>query len=242
MTSLNAGLGPPISYLTYYDNDKGQEVCKWTWTYKIKVKEEALRSTKHIFIHIPKTGGTSINHRYKYAINPEFSTLGHCFASTYPEWCREKMYTIVRNPYSRLVSAYKFMKRGGFRDNIEYKSLIKKFPTFEKWILNGNLRPKRTYDRTDIVTELLIPQFCFIYELSGTHKLMIPESHILRFENYAADIEKHFGIPKTNQIHSNVTQSDKNEWKRYYTNKEVQNKVYTLYFRDFKIFGYPYEI
>lgn len=242
MIHLNAGLGPPISYPTYFIDYNNKENLKWNWRYRIKVSEDHLRNTHSIFIHIPKTGGTSINKRYKYGTNPYITCLGHCFANVYPKWCREKMYTIVRNPYSRLVSSYKFMKRGGFHNNPEYKILIEKFPTFEEWILNGISKIEEVYDHTSIVTELLIPQFCFIYDCSKIKKLLIPENHILRFENYTRDIETHFKISKSDQMWINITQKDKDEWKRYYRDKEVQDKVYRLYIKDFKIFGYSYDI
>ena len=132
------------------------------------------------------------------------------------------------------------MQRGGFRNNIEYIDLVKKYPTFEEWVLHGITPENRVFDRNNIVTELLVPQYRFLYE--DTHRKRVIVPRILTFENYANEIERHLNIPKRMQLYANVTQRSPTEWKLYYINKDVQNKVYTLYFEDFKLFGYDYEI
>jgi len=67
----------------------------------------------YIFIHVPKTGGTSISH----ALN----LYGHCChepISKYPRYLTEKVFTFafVRNPFDRILSAYNYL-RGGYGNN-----------------------------------------------------------------------------------------------------------------------------
>lgn len=241
--TLNVTFGPSMSYRTKHKDDNGKIIWKWNWKWAVRVHKYDLESAKHIFIHIPKTGGTSIIHYY-HPLDWTMLCYGHCFASVYPEKYREKMFTIVRNPYSRLVSAYKFMKRGGFGNTPQYGVLVNKYPTFEDWVLNGIDEDMLTYNCNNVVTELLIPQYRYIYEdkacgKSGVcRKPIILESHILKFEAYADEIERHLRISKLYQPHYNATQTDISEWKVYYSNKDVQNKVYRLYFEDFTSFSY----
>jgi len=249
--TLNVASGPYMSYRTKDEDNNGNVTWRWNWKLALKVYKYDLETAKHIFVHIPKTGGTSIIH-YCHPLDRKIFCLGHCFASVYPKKYRKKMFTIVRNPYSRLVSAYKFMKRGGFFNNLQYKVLVDKYPTFEDWVLNGIHKDMLTYDSKEIVTELLIPQCHYIYEnkeckesstkLHFTLNPIVPESHILKFEAYADEIEKHLHVSKLYQLHYNATQTDKNEWKWYYNNKKVQNKVYRLYFEDFNLFDYDYQV
>jgi len=51
-------------------------------------------------------------------------TFGHVYTRYYPEKYRHKIKLIVRNPYDRAVSAYFFMKKGGFNNNSQYLQLV----------------------------------------------------------------------------------------------------------------------
>ncbi len=237
---LTVACGPTISYPTLEIDEEGNSKWVWHWVWTTNIYTTYLKEVMHIFIHIPKCGGTSINSFYPNPRNQTVLCLGHCFAEVYPDWCRSKMFAVVRNPYSRLVSAYRFMQKGGFRNDVGYSTTIKKYPTFEEWVLNGITPESRTFHPGKIVTELLVPQYRFLYEDTHRKKVIVP--HILKFENYAEEIERHLAIPKQLQLCTNVTQRTSTDWRVYYINKDVQNKVYTLYFEDFKLFGYDYEI
>ncbi len=241
--TLDVVFGPSMSFPTKTIDKEGNVVQSWCWKWTLQMLPSCLMDAKHIFIHIPKCGGSSVHNYYP----PRSTTLlylGHCFAAVYPDWCRSKMFAIVRNPYSRLVSAYRFMQGGGFRNNIEYIDLVKKYPTFEEWVLHGITPENRVFDRGNIVTELLVPQYRFLYkDTYYSKRLIVPLRNILKFENYADEIERHLNIPKQLQLYANVTQNFPSEWKLYYLNKEdVQNKVYALYLEDFELFGYEHQI
>ena len=224
--------GPPTSYAA-----EG----KWHWNYDLNVPYKLLNYYSHIFVHIPKTGGTSIRYFPLKENNKPFS-LGHIYAHHYPLWCHSKMFTIVRNPYSRLVSAYMFMKRGGFNNNAAYSRLVENYPTFESWVFYGLNEHDLTFDPQNIVSELTVSQHEFICDEERT--FLIPKHRILHFENYASELERYLEVPKEKQSHHNTSfEKGKEEtWKNYYQNKAVQDKVYRLYQMDFFFFDYNYQI
>lgn len=92
-----------------------------------------------MFIHVPKAAGTSINQ----ALYGRF--MGHARASDIEKWGSVRLralprFSVVRNPWDRLVSAYRFAKRGrgigkavaGMRDPEQYR--VPEFDTFERFV------------------------------------------------------------------------------------------------------------
>ena len=66
-----------------------------------------VRKPKCVFIHIPKTGGASIRRGY---FQNEVNGPKHGFV---PErWQRHFAFAFVRNPYHRLISAWKMFSQG----------------------------------------------------------------------------------------------------------------------------------
>ena len=63
---------------------------------------------KCIFIHIPKCAGSSINQQLKL---DSVGFSGHSPASYHSEYKNYFSFTFVRNPYDRVVSAYKYFRK-----------------------------------------------------------------------------------------------------------------------------------
>lgn len=61
------------------------------------------------FVHIPRTGGTSLAEAYGRGTDPRGHP--HSPASAYPS--RFALWTVVRNPFSRAVSIYTYLHRNG---------------------------------------------------------------------------------------------------------------------------------
>ena len=179
------------------------------------------------FVGIPKTGCTSISK----AMGHSFS-FAHMYGRHYPPHVRKKLFTIVRNPYDRLVSAYHFMIRGGFRNNISYLMIRDKYASFEDWVINGLSEDLCTYDRSRADMETTAKQSDWVTDDDG--KLLIQKENIGHFETLKADALRLFNIKELPHLNS----SKRDDWKKYYTNPKVRIKVYRLYRKDFELFGY----
>jgi hypothetical protein len=187
-----------------------------------------------VFIHVPKSAGTSIN----YALYGR--TLGHyTYAEVYERWpcVLEQCYvfSVVRDPYDRLVSAYKFARAGvtkdmgisnpGFYQTHEFRS----FRSFVvEWLV---------YQDLNTVDHVFRPQYLY---LCVSDKVMV--DHVCRLENLSKDLEvvqEKMGRILTVE-ERNVTSSGEN-YANYYDD-ELYSVVYKLYEKDFLIFNYQKRI
>jgi len=124
-------------------------------------------NSKNIFIHIPKTGGTTINcamNNSQWQTKPDFnyrhiiyetkrSNSGDIFLpENFSKYLEFKIFMLLRNPIDRLISEYYFIK-----DRQEFMSLLRPIPrNLEEYIINkqtnnymiGFLVGKRMYDKS----------------------------------------------------------------------------------------------
>ena len=108
----------------------------------------AFYKSKTIFLHIPKTAGTSL----VYAIYGDVKGGGHRSISFYRYILAKKIeeyftFCFVRNPYSRLYSTYQFLSKGGVNqhDRLAFKMHLEKYNDFEDFVING-LNTKIIYE------------------------------------------------------------------------------------------------
>jgi hypothetical protein len=173
----------------------------------------------YIFIHIPKTAGTSIEHLIGGSGHKSISRImqdGYDDFKNRPSNKNLPVVCFVRNPYDRLVSAYHFVKQ------VNYAQLP---PTFPELVNNLDYWMSST-------VEHFMPQWKFI-ESNG--KVLC--EYIYRFENLQSEFAKmksEFGIvgdlPHTQK-------SDHKSYKEYYTPHLIE-KVFSAYSKDFSLFGY----
>ena len=118
-----------------------------------------------LFIHIPKSAGTSIVHLLEknFLGQKNFSIDTHSsydvFKKNFPELVvNKKTFCIVRNPYCRFVSIYRFINREvklkkWFGSN--YSKISTKIDTFEKFIENFEFPEKMWGDNNQFTNQII---------------------------------------------------------------------------------------
>ena len=190
------------------------------------------------FIHIPKTGGTSVESYlyYKCKLKRTIDTLFtgiNCNVllnlhslqhSTYSEIknnsCFDfnidklKIITIVRNPYDRLISELFFLHK--ITISMSKKEIEKQIKLF--------LDDDNLYDHHKL------PQYKFI-----THNNNLIKTTIMKTESLTEDMHN-YGFTDF-YTEKNKTHRNDINYKKLYTNK-AKEIVYTYYKQDFALFDY----
>lgn len=197
---------------------------------------------KTIFVHIPKTGGQSIEHVFFAELGLTWDTraallmrvkkdgergpkrLAHLLAREYvqfdyvsaEDFAASFKFTVVRNPYDRAVSAYRYRHATKPAQQVGFRAYVKS--------LERARLPR--HDQ---------PQADFVLDESG--KLIVDK--ILRFETLAADFaevsKKIFGrlidLPHENKSVAEIPpEAD---------DIDLRRALYRRYERDFDLFKYP---
>lgn len=185
------------------------------------------------FIHIPKNAGTAFIDTY---CNKHH---GHFPAHVFPPSTQSKCVAIVRNPYDRLVSIYKYNRmRKNYWHSFDGSTKWGPPPlydfcinhTFEEFVeklreIFPNIH--RLPDWGNHTT----PQYTWLINNQGD--LVVP--HILYFENLQEEIKIKLNLHKKMKV---INPSDGKNYEEYYTEK-TKNIVYQLYQKDFELFQYP---
>lgn len=189
-----------------------------------------------IFIHINKTGGTSISRSLRIRRNPSTpiaTTKNHrtavvtkCLVGE-EAWNAAYKFTVVRNPWARLVSDYKY------RIKTNQNELGTDTVPFDEWVRRTlqELDP-RFYD--DPVWYL--PQVDWLKEEDGVIRM----DYIAKLENLAADFKvicNDLGI-RARLRHENATPFTKPYW-NYYSDA-LQQTVGDIYREDIERLGYEF--
>ena len=175
---------------------------------------------KTVFIHIPKNAGTSIETLFantSFKIQPYKHANINEIKRKFPEvYDSHSKFTIVRNPYDKMVSWYFYLK-----ESLGSQFLRSDFYIidFNEWIKD----PLQFWHANDPV-HFLDPQYTWVDE---TVK-------IIKFENLNKELNEFFGeeinLPITNK-------SDHNHFSNYY-NEESLDIIYNRYKKDFKKYNY----
>lgn len=189
---------------------------------------------KCIFIHIPKTAGTSIEQFLKDDGKNHIDYLGvrnnrsmHHYTAT--DLKRELpvlfntyyKFSIVRNPYDRLLSAYYWTPI----PDVGYKSGKTKveFLNYVSRVVKNN----KYYD--NIYNDHFMPQYMFIYN----NKLLVDNifkyedlEWVVSFLKKKLDIKKEFPLLNKSKI------------KKDFWNDNQKERIYKLYHQDFFLFNY----
>ena len=181
---------------------------------------------KWAFIHIPKTGGTSLTSIIQNIEGSELVAV-HDSIRVFEDVSDFFIFTIVRNPFTRIASAYSHRLRKN-----EYKKLFGEFIT------------ELSENHLD-----LIPQSYYINAGKDENKKV---SFIAKYENYTHDIQK---ILKKINHRSSIPHLNRNpiydkhphlNQEKFYRNLYSQDwmieNILERYKDDFKIFNYELDL
>jgi len=191
-----------------------------------------------VFIHVPKAAGTSMSDALYGRFTGHVRSLDVVRWASYAVRCLPRV-AVVRNPWDRLVSAYRFAKRGGgiggrhagrIRHPEQYQ--IPEFDTFERfvteWLTGRDVR------KLDISFH---PQSDFVCNERG----QIIVHHLGRFERLD---ETHAYLRETVSGLGPIGQSNRSgetvDYRTLYTPSLVE-LVGSIYAEDVALFGYSFE-
>ena len=201
---------------------------------------------KVVFIHIPKNAGSSVKAFFE---NKEFpfkhKTIEQIKTENPKAYNSYRKFTIVRNPYDRMVSWYFYLKRSmegeHIRGDFRWRSGEYLPSSFSEWVKEPLKeyypRWKLSDVRDDIHTDI---EFVGggrengIPLLSSQYLWLDETVKVLKYEKLKEELNKFFNkeidIPKSNE-------SKRKNYKNYY-NRECLDIVYDRYKEDFKKYNY----
>jgi len=200
------------------------------YVYTIKDFEEK----NCIFVHIPRAAGSSVSEAVFGNLGGGHRTVKRYRAIFGRKFWSYYKFTFVRNPYTRLISAYEYLKSGGhpaWPSNQRFgQEVLESYSCFSDFVLNW-LQPERS--------EWPVPHF-----LPQTHFLELDSKFPLDFVGCLERIEKDFEeLSEKIDIegdlpNNNKTPVDKKSLQYYYGKEKVLRRVKSFYRKDFKKLGY----
>ena len=186
---------------------------------------------KLIFIHIPKCAGTSICHALEIdpgeigLISYEPPILQHLLPKqlknhyiSEPIWNEYKKFTILRNPYDRVISDYFWFK------NIPDTSFKGSFDDFlslrEDVVLNNRYSENKYFDH-------FYPMYFYFDD--------VVYDYVIRYENMNEEFNK---LSEANGFGFNLQHVNDSLKEILIPNKRQLNRIFELYYEDFTRFNY----
>lgn len=203
-----------------------------------------------IFVHIPKCGGTAVENLILNSGSMGSQHYSAVWLRSFDPAAFAKLYkfTVVRNPYSRMVSAFEFMRKGGNESPIAEKRNKKMFgehdelSNFTDFVDEYFLKAQSERDVDwDVLTFHFRPQYWFLLDVEaskdGDFKLLVDDvAHLEHIAEDLPQIEAKLKRPIKALPHARVTKHV--PYDEYYT-AEQKAAIARVYSRDFDILGYP---
>lgn len=169
---------------------------------------------KTCYIHIPKTGGSTI----EYILFGRILTSEHGPVELYKNYYHYFIFSIVRNPYTRIISVYNYYIQGG-NQSIHDKNLISKNTSLCNFLVNYNSK-KIFHLRT---------QFSFLKNSDNIN-------YIAKFENFEDEVKKICEILKIRV--NKIPNKRKSKYNNIIITPKFINLVNKIYRDDFVNYNY----
>lgn len=145
-------------------------------------------------------------------------------------------FSVVRNPWDRVFSAYNFLKKGGMNewDNQFADRTVRQYKNFEDFVLNW-ISKENIYDGLHF-----IPQFEFVCDLND--KIIVDK--IVKLENLISEFDKMIASNSNIDLFVPLQYLNRStEGKRYTDNytKEMVAHIREIYDKDIKMFDYTFK-
>jgi len=191
---------------------------------------------KLIFITIPKCASTSLvswieNWPKNYARNYGHQIAGHSSKEHSKYWDNYFKFSVVRNPYDRILSAFCFSSVEKIGVAPKVTEYVNQFDSFDKFVIETN-------NKLPQLSEHFKPQHRWL----TINDQLCKEINVFRFEELNSlkiTLSKQFNLqgemPHMNMSHEHINKT--NDYLRYYTNESLQI-ISRIYAKDFKMFNY----
>lgn len=184
-----------------------------------------------LFVHVPRTGGVSVARSLFGGLGGGHRTVRQ-LRRIYGPWRFPRLFrfAFVRDPYDRLVSAYHFLRGGGFdaEDARWAQEVLAGYPSFAEFVL-GWLTPETARSKLHFV-----PQSRFLCAEEGGP---LEVDFVGRFEFLAEDFQRvceRLGVERELQRSNAARRPREVEW-----TPELRARVGEVYAEDFRLLGYP---
>ena len=187
-----------------------------------------------IFIHIPKCAGNAVQKSLFGEV-----VFGHQTIRQYQVALPKVTYqnawkfTIVRDPFERVVSAWRFLKAGGLNanDNKYFAETLSQYETFDHfvndWLVYQDL------DHCGCVH--FKTQLHYIHDFNGE----IPMNQIVKLSDLSGEYPKLSGrYGGSELITDNMTNGENVDLRSYYTSAETLRNIAGIYGADIEALGY----
>lgn len=204
-----------------------------------------------LFLHVPKTGGSSIEETLYSYTTWGFHTITHGVVLQYKHWLNKDLFdtlfkfAFVRNPWDLQVSCYQYYV---VQNNIDMT-----FEEYIKWKFTGNIldmESRLPKDDPNVNTEWL--RSCFYVHRTPQNYFLIDEAgnYLVDYIGSFEKLQEHFdiicekiGIENATLAHLNYSHNRDRSipYQDYYT-PETKKIVEERYSLDIKTFGYSFEV
>lgn len=190
------------------------------------IKNKYDDSRKFIFVHIPKNGGSSLERMLNLG-GGIFSIKDFSTVINIDDYYK---FTIVRNPFDKMVSAFTYLRSGKQPVDKPYFDIIIKYKD-----VNDFLKNYLSIDNNLFKIAHFTPQNLWL-KINGVNKM----DYVGRLEDYNNSVKTIFtniNVNINNITHTN--KSNRGDYKGYFNDEsiEIMNRLYK---DDLNEFGYEY--